>query len=351
MPIRMGKLLQMLLGILSLCLFLTMPVHSADSPPPIALDLPIDCQVGQDCWIINYPDHGLGIEASDYRCGGLTYTGSKGTDFALRDLAVMADGVEVKAAAPGKVKAVRDGVIDRFYKEEQKDEIKGKECGNGVIIDHGNGWESQYCHMRRGSILVDTDDIVVTGQPLGLVGLSGMTQFPHLDMTLRYLDDIMDPFTGEKITASCQRDDKSLAKSLWRQSEQGELVYQRTSFYKAGFVTARPERDDLWRGDSFPDKLPTSIPALVFWVELIGVEKGDQLQIQITGPDDSILINQEIKIEKNEIVYLQYMGKQRPKDGWKPGPYKAVATYTKSTMALVPQAKIDIARTIELVKY
>ena len=41
--------------------------------------------------------------------------------------------------------------------------------GNGVVIDHGGGWISQYSHLRSGSVRVHPGDRVSAGQPLGLV--------------------------------------------------------------------------------------------------------------------------------------------------------------------------------------
>src|SRR3546814_12280892 len=60
------------------------------------------------------------------------------------------------------------------------DTVRDQGLGNAVVLDHGNGWRSYYGHMRRGSIAVKKGDRVQTGQALGLVGMSGLTEFPHL---------------------------------------------------------------------------------------------------------------------------------------------------------------------------
>ena len=85
---------------------------SAADPAPPALDLPIACAVGTDCWVVNYVDLDPSVETRDYACGKATYDGHKGVDFAIRDLAAMAKGVPVLAAAPGTVEGVRDGMAD-----------------------------------------------------------------------------------------------------------------------------------------------------------------------------------------------------------------------------------------------
>lgn len=63
-------------------------------------------------------------------------------------------GVPVYPAAPGTVRSVRDGEPDTGYSEETRASIDGKECGNGVVVSHGDGWETQYCHLKNGSVAV-----------------------------------------------------------------------------------------------------------------------------------------------------------------------------------------------------
>ena len=76
------------------------------------LALPLDCTLGESCFIQNYVDDDPGPGAADFTCGALTYDGHKGTDFALTSIAAMEAGVTVRAAAPGVVRGVRDGMPD-----------------------------------------------------------------------------------------------------------------------------------------------------------------------------------------------------------------------------------------------
>ena len=103
----------------------------------IALSLPIDCEPGQSCWIMNYADTDPGPGAQDFACGPRTYDGHGGTDFGLRDLAAMDEGVAVLAAAPVEVIGVRDEMPDVSSREVGTDVLQGKLCGNGVRLDHG----------------------------------------------------------------------------------------------------------------------------------------------------------------------------------------------------------------------
>ena len=102
----------------------------------------------------------------------------------------------MQAAADGVVKATRDGMADVSIRETGREAVSGREAGNGVLIDHGGGWETQYSHLLFGSVSVEPGDRVVAGTPLGMIGLSGQTEFPHLHFTLRRRGMAIDPYTG-----------------------------------------------------------------------------------------------------------------------------------------------------------
>ena len=99
---------------------------AARAQMPTDLALPLDCEPGASCWVVRYVDHDPGPGAIDYACGPVTGDGHKGTDFALRDLRVMAEGVEVRAAAGGVVDALRDGVPDISVDEGGSEAIAGR---------------------------------------------------------------------------------------------------------------------------------------------------------------------------------------------------------------------------------
>ena len=52
--------------------------------------------------------------------------------------------------------------------------------GNYVKIDHGNGLETLYAHMERGSIPVSVGDTVSQGQTIGTMGQTGSATGVHL---------------------------------------------------------------------------------------------------------------------------------------------------------------------------
>lgn len=103
-----------------------------------------------------------------------------GIDVGLVNFRAQDQGVTVRAAAAGTVVEVRDGTFDR------ETFLQFADAGNYVFIDHGNGWVSQYYHLRRDSIAVGVGAQVAAGQALGLVGSSGNSAGPHLHFEVQH---------------------------------------------------------------------------------------------------------------------------------------------------------------------
>ena len=126
---------------------------AAPQAAAVELELPIACTLAEDCTVQQYPDHDPGPGARDYACGGESYDGHDGIDIRLKTFADIERGVPVLAAAAGVVKSGRDGMADKPVRgEADRKALKGRDCGNGVIVEHSDGFETQYCHMRRGSV-------------------------------------------------------------------------------------------------------------------------------------------------------------------------------------------------------
>ena len=107
--------------------------------------------------------------------------------------------------------------------------VRGKECGNRVLVTHGSGWETLYCHMRGVSIVVKAGQKIRRGQRLGRVGLSGSTEFPHGHFSVLKNRKFLDPATGQPLGAGCD----ASGTSLWRAP--GRLAYQPMALYAVGF--------------------------------------------------------------------------------------------------------------------
>jgi hypothetical protein len=140
------------------------PAAPKAAPEGPRLVMPIACAIGTTCEVQHYVDRAAGPGLSDYRCGRRTYDGHDGVDIRLPDLAAMKAGGAVLAAADGRVARLRDGLADVSVTAVGAPIVAGQECGNGVVIDHGGGWETQYCHLAQGSVRVKVGDAVRAGQ-------------------------------------------------------------------------------------------------------------------------------------------------------------------------------------------
>ncbi|WP_071518375.1 M23 family metallopeptidase [Geitlerinema sp. PCC 9228] len=285
------------------------PFPLAQNKTNLQFSQPIDCTLGEDCFILNYVDRDPSPQAIDFACRGQTYNGHKGTDFALRDMQAMEEGVEVLAAASGTVIATRDGMPDRrITSEKSRQEVEGTECGNGVVIDHGNGWRSQYCHLKQGSVVVSQGDEVSRGQVLGEVGSSGLSSFPHVHLSLRFEGDVVDPFVGRTQATGCQVE----RNPLW----QDPISYTPAGEIRSGFATERPSTDEVWQGKFHQNEFSTDVPLLIFWMQAYGVEAGDVETVRLTSPDGEVVAETQQSIDRSHRIWLRYVGKrnsqQRP---------------------------------------
>ncbi|MEB8389058.1 M23 family metallopeptidase [Rhodobacteraceae bacterium KMM 6894] len=278
------------------------------------LGLPADCILGETCFVQQYVDFDPGPGARDYMCQGLSYDGHKGTDFSLISMSAMQAGVTVIASAPGTVRGIRNDMPDRLYTDDMAEVLDGRDCGNGVAITHADGWETQYCHMRRGSVSVHAGQTVERGTPLGLIGLSGRTQFPHIHISVRKDGQPVDPFDPDGIiTCGTPSED-----SLWIDTP----TYQPGGILAVGFANGVPGFDDIRAGTAAMGTLARDEGALVAWGYGFGGRQGDVMRITITGPDGAEVIRDNAVLDKQQAQYFRAAGK-RARNDWATGSYTA----------------------------
>lgn len=293
-------------------------------PDAPRLVLPIACEVGVTCEIQNYNDDDPGPEAKDYRCGSNTYQAHGGLDIRLLDMAAQARGVDVLAAAPGRVARLRDGVADISVRARDPASVTGQECGNGIVVDHGGGWETQYCHLAEGSIRVNVGDDVAAGQPIAHVGLSGNTEYPHLHLTVRRGGTVVDPFAPGAGPGTC--DPIAAAEGLWTSSAASALAYKAGAVLNVGFAGGGVSMSSVEAGAIPP--LTGSSPALIAYVRAINLRAGDVQELTIKGPDGAVIATgAQGPLEHSKAQYLSFVGKRATLGGpWPSGVY--TATYT-----------------------
>ncbi len=303
------------------------PGRAENGPPQPSFVLPLDCRPGRTCWISQYVDLDQGPGLRDYNCGKSTYRGystvydgHEATNFALQDMEAMRRGITVKAAAAGVVVAMRDGMPDADYRASGgRKVVKGRECGNRVGISHGRGWLTDYCHLRKGSVRVKKGDRVEQGQEIGQVGISGMSDHPHLHFAVLYGSDVIDPFVGRGRRAECGIGPRP----LWADEVLAQLPYQASALFNVGFAPERP-RFELMRDGAYRDvEVAPDSPVFVLWAETFHPYAGDILELRIRGPDGWMFYENRKVIEKTEDRRWDFAGKKSKGQGWPVGPYTA----------------------------
>lgn len=98
-------------------------------------------------------------------------------------------GKTVYAPAGGKIVKIHNDYEDNKpgsmnFKIQDVKMNKDLLAGNCIIIDHLNGEYSFLVHLKKGSVMVKEGDIVKKGQPIGQVGNSGSSMYPHLHYQL-----------------------------------------------------------------------------------------------------------------------------------------------------------------------
>ena len=290
-----------------------------------AFDLPIACAVGAECIIQNFADADPRTgSAQDPMCGPLTYDGHDGLDI-RPPASLAARGVAVLAPAAGVIAAVRDGEEDGAFLRGGQAAVEGRDCGNGVRIDHADGWSSQLCHMRRGSIQVAVGDRVEARQQIGLIGLSGHTQFPHLHLSLRRNDVELDPLTGRDLTAIGACGPAAARPGPhWSDSARSELSYRGATWFAAGFTGIAPS--DGSDAEAFPANASRGSPALVFWALASGPRDADVLRVRLYGPNGAPLAEATRTQPRDQAQAWLFAGQRTPSGGWPPGAYRGEAT-------------------------
>ncbi|MGB0798777.1 MAG: M23 family metallopeptidase [Planktomarina sp.] len=276
------------------------------------LVLPVDCTMGVDCYIHDYVDRDPGTGVLDFGCGSLTRNDHTGTDFAVLTHAARHRGVNVIAASPGRVVWVNDGMDDIASTAPNAPDITGKSCGNGVAIRHGGGWVTRYCHLKQGSIAVANGQRVRLRTVLGQVGMSGMSNYPHIHFTVTKLGQVVDPFAPD-MQANCT---STPTKTLW----QTPMPYTTAGWLRAGFAPTPPSRAEVDDGIDGHPRLSRDLAVFGAWGHFYGVRKDDILRTTWVHPDGTEEITSltaGIDNQRN----VRWVSKVGGSDGFAPGPH------------------------------
>lgn len=287
------------------------------------LEFPLACIHGQNCWILNYMDanHQRG-EAQDFTCGPRTTDGRDGIDIAVRDLAAANSGVAVLAAADGTVTDVMDGMDDRLYSQSEAEQLLHFTCGNTVVIDHGKGWQTRYCHLRSGSTQVRPGDVVQAGHILGAVGMSGLASWPMLNFAVARHGTARDPYTNRTALEGCGLS----GQSLWKYPE--DVPYRAFAIYNLGFSALPPQEDILDRSLAPVQTMPDNAEYLTFWASVFDANKGDLVEMVVNDPRGVEIMNVRATLPDDRKKRLMTLSKPREAI-WRNGAYTGTITITR----------------------
>lgn len=322
---RNSLLIGLIVGsIVAAILYFFVLERPADASEPPRLGFPVDCVIGEDCWYMAFVDTDSRSTYRDHMCGVRTYEAHKGTDIAP-DRAVV-EMLDIVAAAPGRVIGTRDGLDDTPMESRDPDRDTAR-CGNGVRIDHGGGWTTQYCHMARGSVTVSTGAMVDAGDKLGRIGSSGWSELPHLHFQLEQDGAPVDPFLGKGPTADdrCVAS-RRVASGMWRgiDAHNGES-YQPVRFRTIGLTTAPPTHKQAKFG-GYPGVALPDPDALVAYAVLFGAPSGARIETRVEGPAGETLFTNNRALERDFAEYFFFAGKKRAGRNWPAGVYTARVT-------------------------
>lgn len=276
------------------------------------LGMPIDCVLGATCVIEDYPDVDPTDAVSDYRCGLKSRDGHSGTDFALLSFDQMDKGVRVIAAADGRVQAIRNTRPDQPYVAGT--DLNGEECGNAVRIDHGNGYQSVYCHMKLGSVRVTPGQRVVRGQLLGEVGLSGLTNYPHLHLTITQGAEVIDPFAPDQDN-SCS----TPLQTLWLDTPK----YTDAGLFTVGVSDAVPDLSTVISGAARRTSLSPQ-DSMVLYAHAFHGKTYDRIDLTMSGPD-GVVFEHTARLDADQAQAMRAYGRRAPVTGWPKGTYRGYA--------------------------
>lgn len=261
--------------------------ESTGAPPEDpAFDPPIVGMPMADVFYGAYIDNDPGPGARDWACGTKAYDGHTGIDILLRNFRVQDQGVPVIAAADGTVTSTGDGLPDRNTTWDSNGSL-----GNYVVISHPGGLSTRYGHLRRGSITVTQGEQVRRGARLGLVGSSGMSNWPHLHFDVRKDGAVVEPYAGE-----C-----SPAESLWAD----QLAYQNAFMVTDAGLTDQPGTQPvLLERPPTLTAFPLDATGFRFWLQVAN-QPAATVRFEVRAPGGSLPYSAERQV--NSTYSLRYL--------------------------------------------
>lgn len=99
-------------------------------------------------------------------------------------------GLDITVREGTRVLATANGVVEQVRNRYDPDN-KNQSWGKYVLIDHGGGYRTRYCHLSE--LLVKRGDRVTRWDPIGEVGTTGRSQGAHLHYEVYKRNKAVDP--------------------------------------------------------------------------------------------------------------------------------------------------------------
>lgn len=281
------------------------PARAAE---PLVLRSPVECAIGARCFLQSTPDQTAGAGVSDSVCGQASYEEHDGVDIRVPSFLDVAVDVPVVAVADGTVLRARDGEPDALKEDAAaRAEVAGRECGNGVVIAHAGGVETQVCHLKAGSIRVRTGEPVAAGAVLGAIGASGAAQFPHVHFAVRIGGRAIDPLTGAPAGDGCRGGDGP----RFDASTTAALTDSLSAILGFGLAGAPVDTAALRAGAVAPARAGVGATVLYVWAS--NVQSGDRFRLALTDPDgERIVATETDPMAKPQAERVAFAGRKRP---------------------------------------
>lgn len=253
--------------------------------PSTKFVMPIEGTPWHDWTAVNYVDLALDGTVGDYRGGSWAYDGHNGWDLTTANWRLPDGGLSVYAAAPGTVIDAGDGNFDRVGS------WSSPPPSNFVTIDHGNGFVTQYFHLRKYSVSVNIGDTVVAGQQIGLVGSSGRSTNPHLHFGVYYNNMLVEPNVSPT--------------SYFSAGNTLGYAGDNPSIMDAGIIDITPTAQEWYEG---PPTINTFNPGdtIRSWAMFGGAQSGDTISAVWYLPNNTVAATSNWNLPNAEYQYSQW---------------------------------------------
>ncbi len=303
-----------------------------------ALELPINCVLGRTCFIVDLYDHGRNLDEMGYPFL-MDYTGNKrttddyyGTRFQVYNSTLADRGADITASADGVVVSVRDQLPSDPYAITVLGSRLRESVGNSVVVDHGNGWETQYSGLLKNSVPVKRGDKVKAGDVLGKVQRFARQSYPTMHFVVRYKSIPIDPFVGVydgMFTTDLKRN------PLWKDNFEQIAFTRDVGLIATGFSKEVPDIERVKRSMLDSSYFRGDDDQILFWSYAFGLKKGDKVTIAIYNPKGAMVSRHEDILPKDQERYFAYVGRKAETYGLPQGVYRGSITVRREGETLL----------------